>query len=840
MPSPVRRLSWLLPLAVLQWACPAVPDIADGGTTGPFRVGPGGGDFVRDGVLISIPPNALEEELTLTVTVTDTAIPEIPGRKRISYGYRIFPTNLVLKAPLTLRLPWQEDRLVGGVRPTAFDVRRQVGTEVVPLSGAAPEQAVSGVMTAQSDRLGLFWITSPAQPTVSALDVEPEESAVLVGQEVQLTAKVKDETGEEVPGVTVTWSVVPPRVGTVDGAGKFTATAPGHAWVTAEAAGLRAEALVRVQGTTVGPTTFVHETPFPTGNDLHGAYLSAGHAAFAGENGTILVRDPAGTWTRTFSSPGVTLTAVSGVLPSAGVAVGMAGQQGVVVDFGVGTQATFKAFPTALPRAAWFDGTHGMAVGDGNDVIVRRAGQWETEYSPSFETLLSVVGDGQGGFVTVGSLGSIYRYDPASKAWDSLFQARLSVLLNAAVLLDAAGSEAWAVGGGKLWHFAYGAWTAQNLPTSPVMDSHTSLALADDKVIIGGIKDGKGYLLWKNLATGQWKFRSMRGGQLPRGLHGAGSAALAVGELGMLWEYTSDNFAETSSGAYGDVVDLAVVTGGVFAAMNECLDPQCWVKRGSILSRGANGAWGTLGGPQPFDGEVLSVAARSPTEVYAATSNALYLFDGSAWTTLTVNGAATPLFTRMAFCEGTLWVVGPTGGTWRGSSSTGQPVQTVSAVTSGLFGPTEDLQALACANANDVWIAGNGTLLQNRSPRTSGNFRHADWRAAWSPGPGECYAFGDAPFGFYWDTTRLRVVEELGPLRPDVIHSLWGSQPDNLYAVGMSSLPSRFAFALRFDGLQWSVVDPGTAQEPLVVRGRSDTELWIGTRKGGLLRAVAP
>ena len=226
----------------------------------------------------------------------------------------------------------------------------------------------------------------------------------------------------------------------------------------------------------------------------------------------------------------------------------------------------------------------------------------------------------------------------------------------------------------------------------------------------------------------------------------------------------------------------------------------------------------------------------------AATPSSIYRFDGQAWTSVTVSSLSTPTFGKLGVCGDALWAIGPQGGMWKGTPLLqGGPVETLApAPSAGPIPPKQDLQAFSCGEQNETWIGGNGTLLQNRAPRGTAKFQHADWRAVWSPAKGECFAFGDAPFGFYWDTRRLRLLDQLGPLRPDVINGLWGSKPDNLYAVGMSSLPTRVAFALRFDGLQWLPVDPGTEQEPLVLRGRSDTEIWMGTRSGGLLRAVPP
>jgi hypothetical protein len=150
--------------------CPDIPDIsADAGTTGPFRVGPEGGEVVREGAVLSIPPGALDQEIILSVTVVDTGMPEVPDRKRISFGYRISPSNLVLRTPMTLRIPWIDDRQVSGVKPSSYDMRRNQGTEpYLALPGATADELLPGLVKAETEKLGTFWITSPATPTLSA------------------------------------------------------------------------------------------------------------------------------------------------------------------------------------------------------------------------------------------------------------------------------------------------------------------------------------------------------------------------------------------------------------------------------------------------------------------------------------------------------------------------------------------------------------------------------------------------------------------------------------------------------------------------------------------------
>ena len=246
---------------------------------------------------------------------------------------------------------------------------------------------------------------------------------------------------------------------------------PGIATLTATAGMQSVQAKVYVQGTTVGPQTYAHQNPFPTGNDLLGGALAGPFGTvYAGGNGTVLVEDAMGAWSRVFSTPALNLKAVGGTSLTNAVAVGQANGAGVLVEFKGTTMApAVRLFqPTAISDLSqlWFDGTHGMGVGAGNEVVIRRNGAWTTEYHPSFETLLSVIGDGNGGFTVVGDLGSIYRWDPVRRVWDSLFDTRLAVKLDAAQLVNFSG-EAWAVGGNRLWHFTGLGWDAESPARHP-------------------------------------------------------------------------------------------------------------------------------------------------------------------------------------------------------------------------------------------------------------------------------------------------------------------------------------------------------------------------------------
>lgn len=848
----------LLPLALALAACPPPINLPDGGDDNTIIVGPEGGLFVRNGYGLDVPAGAFDSEQRIFVTIVDTGIPEVPMRKRVSFGYRLSPANLVPKAPLTLWLPWDPERLVAGVDKGTFDMRRQAGTEAyAALPGSKVITVPTDAVEAKTDKLGLFWVTSPTEPNIDRLELDPAEAQLRVGDTQQFTARVVSPTGEAVDA-PVTWSVAPARVGSVTDGGLFTALDPGIATVTARAGAQSVEAKVYVQGTTAGPITYAHENPFPTGNDLYGgAFAPAGlGTVYAGANGTVLVESAAGAFTRAFSTPAVTLKGVAGTSLTDAVAIGTTGTAGVLVEFkGTAQAPALRVFqPTAISdlSALWFDGTHGMGVGTGNEVVIRRGGAWVTEYHPSFETLLSVIGDGQGGFVVVGDLGSLYRWDPTRRVWDSLYDTRLAVKLDAAQLVDVATGEAWAVGGNRLWHFVGTGWVAENLPATPALEPATCLGLVDGRLVIGGqaklnvtpLPASKG-LVWIRSVTPvtdggvpevAWTHQALRGLQVPRGLFSAGPASTdgrLVGDLGATWAWdpAQGRFVEKSRGFQGDVADLAVTDSDVFAAVNECTDVRCASRVGTVMHRGANGfePLGTL----PTAGPVRAIVARSNTEVIVATPNTVALWDGAAWTTVPVGGLQGPI-NDLQWCGSDLWAAGEGGTVYKGNTAL---LNSAGALTSAA------LKALFCRSSEEVWVAGDGYLAARPAqgpwtPKENADVNQADWRAVWSPGLDEGFAYGDARFGVYWDTRTLLLQEATGPIAVDVSTALWGTSIDNLYMAGLASLPSAFGFLLRFDGINWSLVDSGAQRKGTALTGRSATEIWLGTEGGGVLKAV--
>jgi hypothetical protein len=893
------RLFWLLPLAVVLSACPPPLDFGDGGMDNEILVGPRGGLFLRNGYGIEVPAGAFTEEQRIFVTIVDTGIPDVPMRKRISFGYRLSPSSLVPRAPLTLFLPWIEDRLIAGVDPGTYDMRRQLGSEAYSaLPGVKTNMMPVPNVEAKTDKLGLFWVTSPSEPNVARLEITPEEANLRVGGTQQFTARVVSPTGETIDGAMITWSVAPPRVASIDQLGLLTALDPGIATVTVRSGMQSAQAKVYVQGTTVGPGTWLHENPFPTGNDLYGgAFAPAGlGTAYAGNNGTVLL-ESGSNWQRAFSYPGMNLRGVGGTTLTDAVAIGQVNGGGVLVEFKGTNAPALRVFPpTQISELnfLWFDGTHGMGVGVGNEVVIRRDGGWTTEYHPSFEALLSVIGNGVGGFTVVGDLGSIYQWDPARRVWDSLYDTRLAVKLDAAQVIDFTTGEAWAVGGNRLWHFVGTGWVAEALPTSTPIVKATSLAVFDGRIFVGGTRPltqplppARGVVLVRSQGapmatdagadvdagvdsgvvdageldagvpdageldagldagvidagvpapTTVWAAFHLRGQQVPRGIFSSGTQARVVGDFGAIWEWNavSKTFSEKSRGFQGDVADVTATDTDVFATVNECVDLTCAARTGVVMHRGATGyePLGTF----PATGErVFAIVARSNTEVIVSAQSQVYLWNGTAWSVLPSGGLSGPLL-DLVWCGQELWGASALGTVYKGTATT-------MALSASLT--TNPLYSLHCPVPGELWVAGteyfaSRTASSGWTQRTSDTINQAPWQAVWSPGPGEGFAFGDALFGVYWDTQGLVLQDATGPIGVDVATAMWGNKIDNLYMAGLSKLPSVFGFMLRFDGINWSLVDPGAHRKGTSLFGRSNNEIWLGTEGGGVLKAVAP
>ena len=127
------------------------------------------------------------------------------------------------------------------------------------LTAIAHEQAASG--GDGSMIYECFGLPSlPAGPQPGSLKIQPSNTTVAGNMAQQFTAAVNDQFGSPFVGAPLTWSVVPPILGTIAPNGLFTAgAASGSGVVTVTTPGMTASAAVTVQGattTTIGGITF--------------------------------------------------------------------------------------------------------------------------------------------------------------------------------------------------------------------------------------------------------------------------------------------------------------------------------------------------------------------------------------------------------------------------------------------------------------------------------------------------------------------------------------------------------------------------------------------------------
>ena len=94
--------------------------------------------------------------------------------------------------------------------------------------------------------------TAASTAPVASVTVSPATASVNVGQTVQLTATLKDPSGNVLSGRAVTWTSGTPAVAMVSGSGLVTGVAPGSATLTATSEGQNGSATVRVVASSSG------------------------------------------------------------------------------------------------------------------------------------------------------------------------------------------------------------------------------------------------------------------------------------------------------------------------------------------------------------------------------------------------------------------------------------------------------------------------------------------------------------------------------------------------------------------------------------------------------------
>jgi alpha-tubulin suppressor-like RCC1 family protein len=99
------------------------------------------------------------------------------------------------------------------------------------------------------------------QPQVASVTVEPSELTLHPGGTQQLTAIPRDEAGNPLVGLSITWTTSDPSVATVSETGMVTAIGPGSAVITAASEGKSGSATVSVGSVPPAPVASVTVSP---------------------------------------------------------------------------------------------------------------------------------------------------------------------------------------------------------------------------------------------------------------------------------------------------------------------------------------------------------------------------------------------------------------------------------------------------------------------------------------------------------------------------------------------------------------------------------------------------
>jgi hypothetical protein len=142
---------------------------------------------------------------------------------------------------------------------------------VATVSGAGLVSGVSAggvTITASSEgKSGTASVTITAVPPVAAasVSISPATATVNIGQTQQLTATVRDASGNVLAGRTVAWSSGNTAAATVSGSGLVTAVAAGSATITASSGTASGTAAITVPTATVPPPTPLFSDDWETG-----------------------------------------------------------------------------------------------------------------------------------------------------------------------------------------------------------------------------------------------------------------------------------------------------------------------------------------------------------------------------------------------------------------------------------------------------------------------------------------------------------------------------------------------------------------------------------------------
>jgi hypothetical protein len=237
-----------------------------------------------------------------------------------------------------------------------------------------------------------------------------------------------------------------------------------------------------------------------------------------------------------------------------------------------------------------------------------------------------------------------------------------------------------------------------------------------------------------------------------------------------------------------------------------------------------------------------------PADIWLATGGSGPLhFDGHAWQTLCDATSCVDANAFWGTSARDVWLVGPAGKAahWNGTDWT--DVQT----------PTsQDLNAAWGSSPSDVWAVGAAGAIEHwdgSSWSGTGTTDTTTLRGVWASGPGDVWAVGARPpdaWAVHWDgrawtesvvLAAPATVPNQVPLS-EQLSAVWGSAPDDVWAVGTDDGSVGKGQIVHWDGRAWTSFQTPMATSPgfsfptlalYALWGSGPDDVWAGGGGGG-------
>ncbi|MCR4317513.1 MAG: hypothetical protein NUW37_14330 [Planctomycetes bacterium] len=538
---------------------------------------------------------------------------------------------------------------------------------------------------------------------------------------------------------------------------------------------------------------WMHQNPYPTGNDLLGVWGDTTGTVYAvGLNGVILKKSGS-SWSSESSG---TVNRLMDVGSDGAGTIYAVGDLGTILKKSGSSWISESSGTTQQFRGVRGSGTGTVyAVGNGGMILKKSGTAWSAESSGTTKDLWGVWDNGVGTVYAVGNNGTILK--KSGGTWSIESSGTTQHFRD--VWGD--GSSVWAVGdSGTILRLSGGTWSSETSGTT--------------QVLIGVWGDGTGTVyavgyngtILKNTGS-SWSTESSGTSHVIEGVWGDSAGSVyAVGFSGTILKNTgggwvSDAPSATSEHLYDFNLNLSneLRAVGDNGTTTQLIGPPWYpINSGTVEHfRGIN---------NDSSGVMRAVGANGTIRVNS----------GGGWTTSETSGTTSNLEDIFEDSSGTLWIVGD-GGTIKYYNG--------SAWTTSASGTTQHLYAIGEDSAGNLYAVGNSGTIRKKpvggSWGTQSSGTTQNLHDVWGDSSGNVYVVG-------WGGTILRnsggtwTAQTSGTTTH--LYSICGDDSGTLFVCGDAGV------VLKNTGSGWTTVASGTGRSLYSLRGDSKNNLFaVGT-----------